>query len=157
MIFVRPLPEDTSSSSPPDLHLHTTLFVYGTLKSGYMNCHHFFESRGAQLIGPAITLRGYDLIEEGRSPPWMVLGERRVVGQVWRVPIPSLGSLDYLERGYTRVPIKVALQPDGTVMETQAYILQDEYVDGEDSLVSWEIDEDTHTWRTDGPKSENSE
>ena len=91
----------------------TLLFVYGTLKAGFVNHH---ANGGERLPGEYITRQRYPLVLIGRRfLPWMMLapGEgEHVIGQLFRVQDEQLARMDELERvhepgWYRRVTLEV--------------------------------------------------
>jgi gamma-glutamylcyclotransferase (GGCT)/AIG2-like uncharacterized protein YtfP len=70
------------------------LFVYGSLKRGFR--HHSVLS-GAELEGEASTAAGYRLVRYGAYPALVTGGERRVLGELYRVELDDLPRLDAFE------------------------------------------------------------
>jgi gamma-glutamylaminecyclotransferase len=89
------------------------IFLFGTLKEGYPNCHSNF---GKRVEGDFLTIERYPLYLVGeRYSPWLIndpgTGEF-VQGQVFSVDQDALDIMDSLERvtepdGYQRVEIIV--------------------------------------------------
>lgn len=113
-------------------HMHTLLFIYGTLKQGFPN-HGL--NRGHRLPGLYQTLQPYPLYvaqlpHEDRAP-WLVdlPGQgHRVIGQVFQVEPHVLQAMDEFEEvgrptGYVRAPVALALcgQP-GPGLHADAYL-----------------------------------
>lgn len=85
----------------------TTLFVYGTLKTG-MPYHHYLA--GQELIAATRTLPRYRLYACGWHPALeeVTEGGVAVAGEVWRVDERALAELDRFEgEQFERRPIAV--------------------------------------------------
>jgi len=87
----------------------TTLFVYGTLKSGMSHNH---RMTGQELIGSFRTLPRYRLYACGWHPGLVEAPESGVAveGELWRVDDRTLAELDRFEGEelFERRPIAVA-------------------------------------------------
>ena len=68
------------------------VFVYGTLMNGESN-HHYLKS--SECLGPAV-LEGYDMYDVGWYPA-IVPGNGHAIGELYRVPIEDVPSIDRLE------------------------------------------------------------
>jgi gamma-glutamylcyclotransferase (GGCT)/AIG2-like uncharacterized protein YtfP len=69
------------------------LFVYGTLRRG--GSHHRLLD-GAELLGAWASGPHYDLLDMGPYPA-LVSGQRRVIGEVYRIERGMLPALDVYE------------------------------------------------------------
>lgn len=71
---------------------HRNVFVYGTLMKGEAN-EHYLE--GSVNLAPA-TIKGYDMYDVGWYPA-IVDGNGLVIGELYRVPLKDMPSIDRLE------------------------------------------------------------
>lgn len=104
----------------------THIFVYGTLKQGFKNCH---LNRGQPLPGPWLTVQAWPLYVIGDTAlPWLtrLAGQgHRVAGELVAVDADALRLMDALEQvddpgWYQRQPLQVQ-GPSGTSVWAQAY------------------------------------
>lgn len=100
---------------------NTTIFVYGTLRNGFNN---HFLLHSAKFLGEAVTEPKYNLVGDGI--PFLISGDKSVVGEVYSVTPEELLDLDYLEghpNGYTRLETKVKMvnSTNGEYIEVEAY------------------------------------
>ena len=99
----------------------TRLFVYGTLKRGYNRADCL---KGQVFLGPAETVAGYKLYDNG-SYPAMILSKcsSGVRGELWEVDESCLASLDQIEGVpmlYQRTVVQLATHP-GELVQTYLY------------------------------------
>ncbi len=84
-----------------------SVFVYGSLKRGFVNHHHI--ARG-KFLGLGTTRRGFTMLDLGRYPG-VVRGCDIIGGELFSVPLPLVGGLDRLEengRVYQRELVPIA-------------------------------------------------
>jgi gamma-glutamylcyclotransferase (GGCT)/AIG2-like uncharacterized protein YtfP len=101
------------------------IFVYGTLKRGFINNH---RMEGQEFVGEAATVPGYVLYElEGY--PGMVpeaAAPDGVTGEVWRVDDECLLGLDALEGTseglYRRESVRLQAPFAGSRVEAYVYL-----------------------------------
>lgn len=76
--------------------MRTRLFVYGTLRRG---CRNHAQLAGAEYLGPARTVPGYQLHDLGGYPGIASHAQDRegVSGEVWAVTAQALARLDAFE------------------------------------------------------------
>jgi gamma-glutamylcyclotransferase (GGCT)/AIG2-like uncharacterized protein YtfP len=118
------------------------VFVYGTLMQGE---HHHESLAGAHFLGLAETLPQFDLVQIDYYPALIPGGNKKVVGELYRVDDATLQHLDQLEEvpGYfVRERIELA---DGR--SAFAYLLPRERAEG-----STPIDSGYFRMRTAPPK-----
>ena len=99
----------------------TRLFVYGTLKQGYSRADCL---QGQLFLGPAETVPGYKLYDNG-SYPAMILSECRsaVRGELWEVDAACLAILDQIEGVpvlYQRTVVELSTHP-GDLVQSYLY------------------------------------
>ena len=87
----------------------TTIFVYGTLKTGKHN--HYYLKQDANKFLSNYTVPGYKLIQiEGHaySVPFMIPSNENdiVVGELWEVTDATYQNIKILESGYSEVEIE---------------------------------------------------
>lgn len=100
----------------------TKLFIYGTLKKGYIFNDKYLAS--AMFIGPVVTSTDYSLYVDGL--PFMVQerADKGVKGELYEVDDETLDSIDALEghpNVYKRCVIDVYM-PDGSKVGAWAYL-----------------------------------
>lgn len=71
---------------------HRRVFVYGTLMKGEANNHYLENST---FLAPA-TIKGYDMYDVGWYPA-IVDGDGLIIGELYRVPLKDMPSIDRLE------------------------------------------------------------
>jgi gamma-glutamylcyclotransferase (GGCT)/AIG2-like uncharacterized protein YtfP len=102
---------------------HPYLFVYGTLKSAFMNRHARQLRREARLLGPAhmpgrlYRVRWYPAMRPARGPEDLVTGELYSLRQ----PSNTLKVLDEDEEQYARELHRATLET-GQVIRTWVYV-----------------------------------
>lgn len=115
------------------------VFVYGTLKRG--NGNHHLLSR-SEFIGKATTAPEFRLLSAFRNVfPYLVPGDKSIIGEVFEVDDETLRHLDQLEgyrpgaknNHYNRVTIPVNV--GGEAMDVLVYVLN---VDMEEDLSKYD-------------------
>lgn len=102
------------------------VFVYGTLKRGYVN-HRVMEQANGVFLGDAKTSPSvFDLCDLGAFPA-VVPGEHRIAGELYAVPDDGMTPLDRLEgfpRFYDRklVSVDVMHPGDDDVAQAVAWV-----------------------------------
>lgn len=123
-----------------------TVFVYGTLKKGHYN-HHVLGA-DAEFVDYANTY-GAELHSVGPFPA-MMLGDNKVLGEVWAISDEALDRVDQLEGVevgmYSRVQIALQMH-NSTDRNAWTYIADEMFFDGHlgpeikpnaDGMVVWE-------------------
>lgn len=89
------MPNGRAQARPkPRRRPRRTLFVYGTLLRGETNDHRL---AGAEPLGPALTVAGYDLLDLGGYPALVAGGATAVAGELYALAAPALARLDAFE------------------------------------------------------------
>jgi gamma-glutamylaminecyclotransferase len=105
-----------------------TVFVFGTLKSGFPNHWHL---AGQEYLGTCATALTYPLyLIEPRHSPWLIDAPgsgHRVRGELYRVDHNCLRELDHLERisepdGYFRTRIELISDKDSSEFTASCYL-----------------------------------
>lgn len=92
------------------------VFVYGTLRYGE-RLHDMLATAG--YLGEYVTVACYyDMMDAGGFPVAVTGGTFRLRGEVYVVDDETLERLDWVERGYSRLPISV----DGLDTSVQMYL-----------------------------------
>jgi gamma-glutamylcyclotransferase (GGCT)/AIG2-like uncharacterized protein YtfP len=97
----------------------TRIFVYGSLKKGYINNERYMRD-GAKYVRHAI-INGYTLHQHPHGYPVMFPDEQGIVfGEIWAVDDWTLESLDYIEygSGYER---KIVDTIEGNAVDSYVY------------------------------------
>ena len=103
-----------------------TIFVYGTLKRGFLN-HGLMA--GAAFLGEARTIQAYPMVVQGQTFSPVMMPEpgvgHRIVGELWQVDDAQFVRLDDLESthlptGYIREQIAVESE-GGSVTKAWVY------------------------------------
>lgn len=93
------------------------VFVYGTLMSGEAN-HHYLEN--STYLNHA-TVRGYSMYDVGWYPA-IIEGNNLIIGELYRVPIDDMPSIDMLEGEGTLYNKKCETVTDADGKTTTAFI-----------------------------------
>lgn len=84
-----------------------TIFVYGTLKTGYRLNDVLVDAGSKKLAGFALTCERYTMLAAGYPVVMEKPQQARVAGELWRVPESLVPHLDRIEVAYTRQVVRV--------------------------------------------------
>lgn len=123
------------SDTRPDV-VRSLIFVYGTLKRGYVR---HFALAGQRYLGEAKTRPRYRMVNLGSYPALIEAGASAIAGELWEVDGACLALLDEIESVadsyYRRGP--VALAPPHDDLSVEAYFYDSDVSDLPDHGESW--------------------
>ena len=110
-----------------------TVFVYGTLMKGEVN-HHYLESSEYLKRG---VIEGYEMYDVG-SYPAVMPADGLITGELYRVPVSDMASIDMLEGEGTIYGKKCEIADDADGNSTICYLyVYLRNVEGLEKIPSW--------------------